>query len=68
MNKKWRKFYFNINKCGSVDIKGFHDSKIQLHIFKRNLVHPSNLENKNNGESSVSSINGAGTAGYSKAK
>ena len=36
------KFYFNINKCGSVDIKGFHDSKIQLHIFKRNLVQKQN--------------------------
>lgn len=42
MNIKWRKFYFNINKCGSVDIKGFHDSKIQLHIFKRNLVQKQN--------------------------
>ena len=42
MNIKWRIFYFNINKCGSVDIKDFHDSKIQLHIFKRNLVHKQN--------------------------
>lgn len=30
---KCKKIPFNTSKCGFVNIKDFHDSKTQLHIF-----------------------------------